>query len=62
MLIHSRDDERIPYQHSLEIRAALASPAELMLLDGPDHVSTGGGRGVAETIHRFLDGPTTDPR
>ena len=35
LLIRSREDERITYQHSLEIRAALASPADLMLLDGP---------------------------
>lgn len=56
LLIHSRDDERIPWQHSVAIRNALRLPSELLLLEGPDHVGTGNGPGVAEAIKRFLAG------
>jgi alpha-beta hydrolase superfamily lysophospholipase len=54
LLIHSRDDERIPWQHSAAIQKALRSPVELMLVDGADHVSTGNGTAVATKIDRFL--------
>lgn len=55
LLIHSRDDERIPWQQSVEIRNALKSPTKLMLVDGVKHVDTGDGAGVPEMIERWLD-------
>jgi pimeloyl-ACP methyl ester carboxylesterase len=57
LLIHCRDDERIPWQHSAAIAAALVSRHELMLIDGAGHVGVGEGRGVATAIERWLDAP-----
>lgn len=54
LLIHSRDDERIPWQHSSAIHAALRSPKELMLVQGVGHVATNNAPGVADAISRFL--------
>lgn len=54
LLVHSRGDERIPFHHSLEIRDALRSPAELMLLDGVRHVATGSVPAVMAKIDTFI--------
>jgi dipeptidyl aminopeptidase/acylaminoacyl peptidase len=54
LLVHSRGDERIPFHHSLEIRDALRSPVELMLLNGVRHVATGGGPAVMDKIDTFI--------
>lgn len=56
LLIHSRDDERIPYGHSLAIYDALKCRKRLMLVDGVGHVSTNLAPGVSEAIERWLDG------
>jgi len=58
LLIHSRDDERIPWQQSAAIRDALRSPVTLMLVDGASHVGIGSAPGVPEAVDRFLSGPT----
>ena len=55
LLIHSRDDERIPWRQSVEIRAALGPRAQLMLVDGVDHVHVGNAPGVAQATERWLD-------
>ena len=54
LLVHSRDDERIPFHHSLEIRDALRSAAELMLIDGVSHVATGSETAVMAKIDNFI--------
>jgi alpha-beta hydrolase superfamily lysophospholipase len=55
LLVHSRDDERIPWRHSVEIRAALKSPAKLMLVSGASHVQTGAAPGVDEAVQRWFE-------
>jgi alpha-beta hydrolase superfamily lysophospholipase len=57
LLIHSREDERIPWQHSVAIRDALRSRKQLFLVDGVGHVHTGSGAGVVQATERWLDGP-----
>jgi hypothetical protein len=57
LLIHSRDDERIPYVHSQEIRAALGPRARLMLVSGVGHVAVGKAPGVQRAVEEFPDGP-----
>jgi pimeloyl-ACP methyl ester carboxylesterase len=57
LLVHCRDDERIPWQHSATIAGALRARHELMLIDGAGHVGVGEGRGVATAIERWLDAP-----
>ena len=54
LLIHSRDDERIPWQHSVELREALGPNGTLMLVDGEGHVQVGHAPGVAAAIDRWL--------
>jgi alpha-beta hydrolase superfamily lysophospholipase len=60
LLIHSRDDERIPFAHTEAVRAACASPAELMALDGPDHNATPAAPGVAQAVDAWLVRHLTD--
>jgi pimeloyl-ACP methyl ester carboxylesterase len=55
MLIPSRDDERIPFGHSVAIREVLPASAELMLVSGVGHVRVGSARGVDQAIARWLD-------
>lgn len=55
LLIHSRDDERIPWQHSVEIRNALTSRKKLLLVDGVNHAQVGRGARVGQTIQEWLD-------
>jgi len=54
LLIHSRDDERIPWQQSVELREALGAKAQLMLVEGEGHVRVGHAPGVTEAIDRWL--------
>lgn len=54
LLVHSRDDERIPFHHSLEIRDALRAPADLLLVDGVSHVATGASAQVMAQIDSFI--------
>jgi pimeloyl-ACP methyl ester carboxylesterase len=62
LLIHSRDDERIPWQHSELIAAALQTRHELMLVDGAGHVFVGEAPGVAAATERWLDAPRDPAR
>lgn len=55
LLIHSRDDERIPWQHSVELRQALGPKGKLMLVEGEGHVRVGHALGVVEAIDRWLE-------
>jgi alpha-beta hydrolase superfamily lysophospholipase len=55
LLVHSRDDERIPWRHSIEIRDALKAPHKLMLVTGASHVQTGAAPGVDEAVERWFD-------
>jgi len=57
LLVHSRDDERIPFQHSLQIRDALTCPKDLLLVDGPGHVRIGSSPLVVARVEAWLDGP-----
>jgi pimeloyl-ACP methyl ester carboxylesterase len=57
LLIARRDDERIPYQQTESIRAAIGPRARFMLVSGVGHVGLGGGPGVAHAVQRFLDEP-----
>jgi len=57
LLVHSRDDERIPWQHSVAIDRALRARHELMLVDGAGHVHVGEAPGVAAATERWLDAP-----
>jgi alpha-beta hydrolase superfamily lysophospholipase len=57
LLVHSRDDERIPWRHSVEIRDALRSRNELLLVDGVRHVAVGRGAGVEQATRRWLAMP-----
>ena len=57
LLVHSRDDERIPWQHSVAIARALQSRHELLLVNGASHVRVGDAPGVAEATQRWLDTP-----
>jgi pimeloyl-ACP methyl ester carboxylesterase len=57
LLVHSRDDERIPFQHSLAIHDALSCPKEVFLLDGPGHVRIGSNPRVVERVEAWLDAP-----
>ena len=54
LLVHSRDDERIPFGHSMAIKQALPDTAQLMLRDGPGHNATGGAPGVQPAVHAWL--------
>jgi alpha-beta hydrolase superfamily lysophospholipase len=54
LLIHSRDDERIPWRHSVEIRDALKSPVKLMLVSGASHVRTGAAPGVDDAVQHWF--------
>ena len=55
LLIHSRDDERIPWQHSVEIHGALTSRKKLVLVDGVNHADVGRGTRVGQEIRQWLD-------
>jgi alpha-beta hydrolase superfamily lysophospholipase len=55
LLVHSRDDERIPWRHSIEIRDALKSPHKLMLVSGASHVQTGAAPGVDDAVQHWLE-------
>lgn len=55
LLIHSRDDERIPFAHSQAIRDAASSPVHLMPIEGADHVGTPEAPGVAQAVDHWLD-------
>jgi alpha-beta hydrolase superfamily lysophospholipase len=57
LLVHSRDDERIPWRHSVEIRNALGSRRELLLVDGVRHVDIGSAAGVEQATRRWLATP-----
>jgi pimeloyl-ACP methyl ester carboxylesterase len=57
LLVHSRDDARIPWQHSAAIAGALRARHELMLVDGAGHVHVGEAAGVPEAVERWLDAP-----
>jgi pimeloyl-ACP methyl ester carboxylesterase len=57
LLVHSRDDERIPWQHSAAIARALSARHELMLVDGAGHVHVGEAPGVATATEAWLDAP-----
>ena len=54
LLIHSRDDERIPYQHSVAIKQATRARSRLMLVDGVSHVAIGGAPGVEAAVDAWL--------
>jgi pimeloyl-ACP methyl ester carboxylesterase len=54
LLVHSRDDERIPFHHSLEIRDAMRAPAQLLLVDGVSHAATGSSAEVMAQIDTFI--------
>lgn len=54
LLIHSRDDERIPYAHSIRIHDALVSPRELLLVDGWGHVGVNRAPAAARAIEQWL--------
>jgi pimeloyl-ACP methyl ester carboxylesterase len=56
LLVHSRDDERIPWRHSVAIARALNARHQLMLVDGVDHVHVGDAPGVAQATERWLAG------
>jgi pimeloyl-ACP methyl ester carboxylesterase len=56
LLVHSRDDERIPWHQSVEIRDAMRSKVELMLVRGVGHVRTGSAPGVDLATQRWLGG------
>lgn len=54
LLIHSRDDERIPFSHTVAIHAALRSPKRLLPVAGVGHVDTNRAPGVEAAIARWL--------
>lgn len=54
LLIHSRDDERIPFQHSVAIHAALRTPKRLLLVSGVGHVETNRAAGAEAAITSWL--------
>jgi dipeptidyl aminopeptidase/acylaminoacyl peptidase len=54
LLVHSRDDERIPWRHSVEIRDAMKAPVKLVLVRGVGHVQTGAAPGVDEAVAHWL--------
>lgn len=56
LLVHCRDDERIPWQHSVAIRAALKAPSRLMLLERGGHLGVADSPGVQGATDRWLDG------
>jgi alpha-beta hydrolase superfamily lysophospholipase len=55
LLVHSRDDERIPWRHSVEIHDALKARKKLVLVAGVGHVRVARAAGVREEIQRWLD-------
>jgi len=55
LVIHSRDDERIPWEHSDGIARACATPVDLHLIDGASHNETGSAYGVEAMLDRWLD-------
>jgi len=54
LLVHGREDERIPWQHSEAIRAAAAGPAELLVVEGAGHLGVGRAPGVTADVDAFL--------
>ncbi|MEM9195479.1 MAG: alpha/beta hydrolase, partial [Myxococcota bacterium] len=52
-LIHAKDDERIPWQHSVSIRDA--ADAQLMLVDEAGHLGIGSAAGVPEATARWFE-------
>jgi pimeloyl-ACP methyl ester carboxylesterase len=54
LLIHSRDDERIPFRQAERIRDAANGHAELLLISGPPHVETGRAPAATEAVHAFF--------
>lgn len=57
-ILHSRDDERIPVEHSRRIAAALGD-GELIEISGASHTETGRATEVQAAIERWLDEATT---
>ncbi len=57
LLIHGKDDERIPWRQSEQIRraAAAASEVRLVLVPGASHLSVGAAEGVPALIDRWFD-------
>ncbi len=55
LLIHSRDDERIPWRHSAKIRDAAKVPVRLFLVSGVRHADVGKAPGVSEAVRDWLD-------
>jgi fermentation-respiration switch protein FrsA (DUF1100 family) len=54
LLIHSRDDARIPFEHSLRIHDALVSRRKLLLVDGWGHVRVNGAPAAGRAIENWL--------
>ena len=55
LIVASRADERIPFEQSQAVYAALTARREWHLVDGAQHVSVGDAPGVQAAVVRWLD-------
>lgn len=55
LVVHSRDDEVIPFHHGMELHAAAHEPKELWLVDGARHIAAFTTRGQRERLIAWLD-------
>lgn len=56
LLVHSRDDEVVPYQHSVDIVANCGGRCELLTLDGKDHLGSLSNIELRRALHLFMTG------
>lgn len=56
LIVHSPQDETIPYQHALDIVASCGERCELLTLEGKDHLGSLSNLELRRALHRFLVG------
>lgn len=56
LLVHSRDDEIVPYQQAVDMKDACGERCELLTLEGMDHLGSLSNQPLRERLHTFLTG------